>query len=109
MINKTLKSFKQFKKYGSFVTNESTAKTIWDEVIEPIWEKYCSVNPTDDKFFPTHFFSPFDEKWYRQDNHGDYVLIFDTDEEEWRVEQKATASFNSNDIYKSYDCIKAPY
>jgi hypothetical protein len=109
IIKKTLKDFKQFKKYGSFVTHESTAKIIWDEVIEPIWSQYCSLDFTDNNFFPTHFFSPFDDEWFAEEPTGDLLLVFNTIDEEWRTEKRATAKLGSSDVHRAYEQITTPY
>ena len=109
MIKHSLKDFKNFKKYGSFVTNAATAKSIWDDVIEPIWELHCSLDEDNDKFFPLCFFDPFEDKWLSISNDGTHYLIFDTIDEEWRVEDVASAKLVAHDQYRKYEIIQQPY
>jgi hypothetical protein len=109
MIKGTIKDFGNFKKMGQFVTHSSTAKTIWDEIIEPIWEEHCSLEPDNNKFFPRKFFSPQCDSWYEEDPDGDHYLIFSKDEKEWRISQKSSATFESDDVYSLYSKIIQPY
>lgn len=109
MIKKTLSDFKKFKKYGSFVTHESTAKTVWDEVIQPIWITKCSTDSKEENFFPMVFFNPFDEKWYQKKTSGTHYLIFNNSEKEWKLGKDLAKIDNDEEVFRNYESISQPY
>jgi len=80
----------------------------WDSYIKPIWDKYCSVNPEDDNFFPMSFYDYDTEKWFGKDNGGSNCLVFDDISKGWRIEPIGY-DLDEDEVSRIYKEIDRPY
>lgn len=79
-------NFTNFKSGRDLASNNMVASSVWRTCVKPVWSERCSLNCSDDKFWPETFFDPESENWYTKDSNGKYLLSFDEMDEEWNLE-----------------------
>jgi len=65
--------------------NNIVASAVWRNHVKQIWEEKCSLDSSNEKFWPQTFFDPISEKWYTNDDDGEWLLCYDEADEGWEL------------------------
>ena len=108
IIKQLSPSFLNFKSGRDLASENMVAASVWRGSVKPIWNEHCSLDPSENKFWPETFFDPDSEKWYTKDQAGNFNLIYDETDEEWSIDKKDEE--NTNSAARSYrQLLDSPY
>ena len=88
--------------------NNIVASAVWRNYIKQIWAQHCSLDSTNDNFWPHTFFDSESEKWFTKSNIGSWDLCYDETDNEWNLKKRTSDDEDSNS--RSYlQMDNAPY
>jgi len=88
--------------------NNIVASAVWRNHVKQIWREKCSLDSSNDNFWPQTFFDSKSEKWYNNDEEGDWLLCYNETDEEWELLYNDSGDELSNSRpYKMLE--EAPY
>jgi hypothetical protein len=101
--------FKAFDTARDFYKDGVHGMDVWESHVKELWGKKCSIDSSEDEFFPLVFFDPDAEKWYTKDEvNPTNILAFDKSDKTWRVVAVGTG-VGDDEVSRNYKEISRPY